>query len=110
MRSLIRWLSSLHAPLGRWAPLAGSGLLAGARFSHSGPVRVLAYSGSVVLAVLIVSDIARSFVDTHSFPDNGRHAVSLPIMGVRIALSVALGGLYSFLVFAGIGFWMPRRA
>lgn len=109
LRSLIRWLSSLHAPLGRWAPLAGSCLLVGARLSHSGFVRVLAYSGSIVLAILIVSDIARSFIDTHSFPDRSRHpdAVSLPMMGVRIVLSVALGGLYSFLVLAGVGLWMP---
>jgi len=107
--SLIRWLSSLHAPLGRWAPLAGSALLAGAHFSHSGFVRVLAYSGSVVLAILIASDIARSFIDPHSFPDRSRHpdAVSLPMMGVRVVLSIALGSVYSLLVFAGIGFWMP---
>jgi hypothetical protein len=89
--------------------LAGSALLAGAHFSASGVIRVLAYSGSVVLAILIASDIARSFIDPHSFPDRSRHpdAISLPMLGVRIMLSIALGSLYSFLVFAGIGFWMP---
>jgi hypothetical protein len=109
LRNLIRWLSSLHAPLGRWAPLAGSGLLAGAHFFHSGLVRFLAYSGSVVLGILIASDIARSFIDTHSFPDRSGHPhnLSLPALSVRIVLSVALGSLYSFLVLAGIGLWMP---
>jgi hypothetical protein len=89
--------------------LAGSGLLAGAHFFHSELVRFLAYSGSVVLGILIASDIARSFIDTHSFPDRGRHSsnVSLPMLSVRVMLSVALGSLYSFLVLAGIGLWMP---
>jgi Na+/H+ antiporter NhaC len=107
--SLIRRLSCLHAPLGQWAPLAGSGLLAGAHFFHFGLVRFLAYSGSVVFGILIASDIARSFIDTHSFPDRSGHLhnLSLPMLSVRIVLSVALGSLYSFLVFAGIGLWMP---
>jgi Na+/H+ antiporter NhaC len=89
--------------------LAGSGLLAGAHFFHSGFVRILAYTGSVVFAILIASDIARSFIDTHSFPDRNRHpeAVSLPMMGMRAMLSIALGSLYSFLVLAGVGLWMP---
>jgi hypothetical protein len=109
IRKIIRWLSSVHAPLGRWSPLAGSCLLAGAHFFHSGFVRIVAYSGSVVLAILIASDIARSFIDTHSFPDRGMHPnnVSLPMMSVRVMLSVALGSLYSFLVLAGVGLWMP---
>ena len=109
LRKLIRWLSAFHAPLGRWAPLAGSGLLAGAHFFHFGVVRLLAYAGSVVLGILIASDIARSFIDTHSFPDRSRHQhnVSLPMLSVRIMLSLALGSLYSFLVLAGIGLWMP---
>ena len=84
-------------------------MLAGAHFSHSGFVRILAYTGSVVFAILIASDIARSLIDPHSFPDRSRHpgTVSLPMMGVRVMLSVALGSLYSFLVFAGVGLWMP---
>jgi hypothetical protein len=98
-----------HAPLGRWAPLAGSGLLAGTHFFHSGLVRILAYSGSIVLGILIASDVARSFLDTHSFPDRSRHPhnLSLPMLCVRGMLSVALGSLYSFLVLAGVGLWMP---
>jgi hypothetical protein len=89
--------------------LAGSSLLASAHFFHSGFVRVLACSGSVVLGILIASDIARSFIDTHSFPDRGRHPhnVALPMLSVRIVLSIALGSLYSFLVLAGVGLWMP---
>jgi hypothetical protein len=84
-------------------------MLAGAQFFHSGFLRILAYSGSVVLGILIASDIARSFIDTHSFPDHRRHPrdVSLPMLSVRIMLSLALGSLYSFLVLAGVGLWMP---
>lgn len=29
------------------------------------------------------------------------------MQAVRVVLSVALGSLYSFLIFAGIGLWMP---
>jgi hypothetical protein len=109
IRVLIRWLSSVHAPLGRWAPLAGAGLLTSTRLFHSGFLRTLAYSASAILALLIASDIAHSFIDPHAFPDRKRNPapVSFPMQAVRIILSVALGSLYSFLIFAGIGLWMP---
>lgn len=109
IRKIIRWLSSVHAPLGRWAPLAGAALLTCTRIFHSGFLRALAYSGSAVLAILLASDIARSFIDTHSFPDQRRNPVpvSFPMQAMRVVLSVALGSLYSFLIFAGIGLWMP---
>jgi hypothetical protein len=109
IRTIIRWLSSVHAPLGRWAPLAGAALLTCTRFFHSGFLRALAYSGSAVFAILIASDIARSFIDTHSFPSRRKNPapVSFPMQGVRVMLSVALGSLYSFLIVAGIGLWMP---
>src|SRR5207302_11359435 len=100
---------SVHAPLGRWAPLAGAGLLTSTRLCHSGFVRVLAYSASAIFAILIASDIARSFIDPHSFPDRKKNPapVSFPMQAMRVVLSVALGSLYSFLIFAGIGLWMP---
>lgn len=109
IRKLIRWLAALHAPLGRWAPLAGAALLTCTRLLHSSFLRALAYSGSAVLAILIASDIARSFIDPHSFPDRKTNPapVSFPMQSVRMVLSVALGSLYSFLIFAGIGLWMP---
>jgi 4-hydroxybenzoate polyprenyltransferase len=109
IRAIIRWLSSVHAPLGRWAPLAGAGLLTCAHLFHSGFLKALAYSGSAAFAILIASDIAHSFIDTHSFPERKRNRapVSFPMQAVRVVLSVALGSLYSFLILAGIGLWMP---
>jgi len=106
---IIRWLSSLHAPLGRWAPLAGTGLLTCTHLFHSGFLKALAYSGAAVFAILIASDIARSLIDPHSFPDSRRNPgpVPFPMQAMRIVLSLALGSLYSFLIFAGIGLWMP---
>jgi hypothetical protein len=106
---LIRWLSSVHAPLGRWAPLAGAGLLTSTRLFHSGFLRALAYSASAMFAILIASDIARSFIDPHVFPDRKKNPapISFPMQAVRLVLSVTLGSLYSFLIFAGIGLWMP---
>ena len=109
IRIFIRWLSSLHAPLGRWAPLAGAGLLTSTRLFHSGFLRALAYSASAILAILIASDIARSFIDPHAFPEGKRNPapVSAPMQMVRVVLSITLGSLYSFLIFAGIGLLLP---
>jgi hypothetical protein len=109
IRVLIRWLSSVHAPLGRWAPLAGAALLTSTRLFHSGFLRALAYSASAIFAILIASDIARSFIDPQAFPKRKTNPapVSLPMQIVRIVLSITLGSLYSFLIFAGIGLWMP---
>jgi hypothetical protein len=109
IRVLIRWLSSVHAPLGRWAPLAGAGLLTSTRLFHSGFWRTLAYSGSAIFAILIASDIARSFIDPQAFPGGKRNPapVSFPMQAVRLVLSITLGSVYSFLIFAGIGLWMP---
>jgi 4-hydroxybenzoate polyprenyltransferase len=109
IRAIIRWLSSVHAPLGHWAPLAGAGLLTCAHLFHSVFLKGLAYSGSAVFAILIASDIAQSFIDPHAFPDRKRNRapVSFPMQAVRVVLSVALGSLYSFLIFVGIGLWMP---
>jgi hypothetical protein len=109
IRTIIRWLSSVHAPLGHWAPLAGTALLTCTRLCHSGFLKALAYSASAVFAILIASDIARSFIDPHAFPDRKRNPapVSFPMQGMRVILSVALGSLYSFLIFIGVGLLMP---
>ncbi len=84
-------------------------MLTSTRLFHSGFLRALAYSGSAVFAILIASDIARSFIDPHSFPDSRRKParVPFPMQAMRVVLSVALGSLYSFLILAGIGLWMP---
>jgi hypothetical protein len=109
IRKIFRWLSSVHAPLGHWAPLAGAGLLTSTRLFHSGFLRALAYSGSAVFAILIACDIARSFIDPHAFPARKMNPapVSFLMQAMRVILSVGLGSLYSFLIFAGIGLWMP---
>jgi hypothetical protein len=98
IRKIFRWLSSVHAPLGHWAPLAGAGLLTSTRLFHSAFLRALAYSGSAIVAILIASDIARSFIDPHAFPDRKMNPapVSFPMQAMRVVLSVGLGSLYSF--------------
>lgn len=90
-------------------PLAGAALLTCTRLFHSGFLKALAYSASAVFAILIASDIAHSFIDTHSFPEWRRNPapISFPMQVMRVILSVSLGSLYSFLIFAGIGLWMP---
>ena len=110
IRKIILWLSSLHAPLGRWSPIATSALFAAAGLSHSSFLRNVAYIGALVLALLIGADVARPFVDPHWYPDrpaSARPLLTLPMLIVRVALAGILGGIYTFLVFIGIGFWAP---
>ena len=110
IRAIIRWLSSIHAPLGRWSPFAASALFAASGLSHSIFLRIIAYIGALVLALLIGADVARSFIDAHSFPDrpaSARTLLTLPMLFVRLALTGILGSIYTFLVFIGIGFWAP---
>jgi ABC-type glycerol-3-phosphate transport system permease component len=85
-------------------------LFAGAGLSHSSFLRTLAYSGAAVFVALIAADIARSFIDGHSFPDRSKHpaqALTLPMLGVRILLTAFLGAIYTSLVFIGVGPWTP---
>jgi hypothetical protein len=85
-------------------------LFAGAGLSHSGFLRALAYLGAASLVVLIAADIARSFIDGHSFPDHTKHpaqALTLPMLGVRVLLTAILGAIYTALIFAGVGPWTP---
>jgi len=76
--------------------------------SHSIFMRVIAYIGALVLALLIAADVARGFVDEHSFPDqpaSARTPLTWPMLFFRLALTGILGSIYTFLVFIGIGFW-----
>lgn len=109
-RKLIRWLADLHAPLGRWSPLAATGLFLGSHFLHSTFLRTLAYGGASVLLILIAADIARSFVDPQSYPERsgpGRTALTWPMLAFRVGLTAILGSAYAILVFIGIGPWFP---
>jgi hypothetical protein len=110
LRKLVRGLAALHAPLGHWAPIAASALFAGAGISHSAFLRFLAYCGASIFTILIGADIVASFVDRHSFPDPRVHhcaVLTLPMLIARVMLATALGSLYTFLVFIGVGPWTP---
>ncbi len=106
-KASIRWLAGLHAPLGHWAPIVASALFAASSFSHFTLLRVVAYSGALVLVVLIGADIARSFIDAQSFPAQTGHAtLTFPMLAFRLLLTGVLGSIYTFLVFTGLG-WAP---
>lgn len=110
IRKIILWLASLHAPLGRWAPIAASALFAASGLSHSNFLRIIAYVCALALALLICADVARPFVDPHWYPDRPASAhtlLTLPMLFVRVALAGILGGIYTFLVFVGVGFLAP---
>ncbi|MGC2743746.1 MAG: hypothetical protein WA672_11190 [Candidatus Angelobacter sp.] len=76
--------------------------------SHFIFLRIIAYIGALVLALLIAADVARGLVDEHSFPDrpaSARTPLTLPMLFFRLALTGILASIYTFLVFIGIGFW-----
>ena len=85
-------------------------MFAASGLSHSIFLRFIAYIGALVLALLIGADVARPFVDPHSFPDrpaSARMPLTLPMLFIRLALTGILGSIYTFLVFVGIGLWAP---
>jgi hypothetical protein len=110
LRNLIRWLSSLHAPLGKWCPLAASALFAVGGLARFSLLRGVAYIGATILGLLIAADLAKSFIDWQSFPEmtnRPRKPLTFLMLAVRVLLSVVLGSFYAFLVFTGIGPWIP---
>jgi hypothetical protein len=107
LRRLVRWLASLHPPLGRWSPLAATGLCLLGGLSHSHPVYQLAYFGSCVILILFVADLAKSFIDESSFPLRPASPMSWPMLAFRLVLTILTGGIYSLFVWVGVGPWLP---
>jgi hypothetical protein len=100
----------VHAPLGRWAPLAASGLFAAAGFSHSKFLRVLAYGAATALVLLIAADLTRSLLEneparTRNDPMRPAKYISMTVF--QLLITVALASLYTFFVFLGLGPWTP---
>jgi hypothetical protein len=100
----------VHAPLGRWAPFVASVLFASATIFRSPFLKALTYTGAVLFGLLIAADVAGSFIDRQSFPDPAKHRrvpLTLPMLFFRILLTGIMGSVYTALIFAGIGPWMP---
>jgi hypothetical protein len=107
-KALEQKFESLHAPLGRWAPLAASALFAGARFAPYLALRVLLYMGASIMAILVAIDIARSLLEVDSSKHEAMHAKRLqqmPVTAPQVFLALGLTLLYTFLIFLGIGLW-----
>ena len=107
LRRLVRWLASLHAPLGRWSPLAATGLFLLAGLSHLRGVYYLAYFGACVLLLLFAADLAKTFIDEGSFPLRPATKLTWPMLAFRLLLTGVLGSGYSFFVWVGVGPWWP---
>jgi hypothetical protein len=107
LRSLVRWLASLHAPTGRWSALAATGLFLGARLTRSALVYSLAYFAACVILILFAADLAKSFIDPGSFPQQPAPRMSLPMLVFRVLLTLVVGGTYSMGVWVGLGPWLP---
>jgi hypothetical protein len=108
LRQLVRWLASLHAPLGRWSPLAATGLFLLAGFSHLRALHYLAYFGACVLLVLFAADLAKTFIDEGSFPLQPAPKTTWPMLAFRLVLTGLLGTGYSVAVWVGVGpLWPP---
>jgi hypothetical protein len=107
LRSVVRWLASLHAPLGRWSPLAATGLFLAAGFTHERFVYYLAYFSACVILMLFAADIAKSFIDPASFPLRPAPPMSWPMLVFRLLLTGVVGAAYSVGVWVGVGPWLP---
>src|SRR5579859_1976987 len=107
LRHLVRWLASLHAPLGRWSPLGATGLFLAAGLSHLRLVYYLAYLGACVLLILFAADLAKTFIDEGSFPLRPAPKMSWQILTFRLLLTGIMGGGYSLFVWVGVGPWWP---
>lgn len=107
LRRVIRWLASLHAPTGRWSALVATGLFLAARFTRSALVYYLAYFTACVILILFAADLAKSFIDPGSFPQQPAQRMSRPMLVFRILLTLVVGGSYSVCVWVGLGPWLP---
>jgi len=107
LRRMIRWLASLHAPTGRWSALVATGLFLGARLTRSAFVYYLAYFTACVILILFAADLAKSFIDPGSFPQQPAPRMSRAMLVLRIVLTLVVGGAYSVCVWVGLGPWLP---
>lgn len=103
-------ICSWHAPLGRYSPLAASGLFAGCAFVHSLLFRLFAYSVATILVFLIAIDLANSLVEQEPMEverERNRNLKYIPAKWPQFFLTAMLAGLYTWLVFVGLGPWTP---
>lgn len=107
LRSLIRWLASLHAPTGRWSTLVATGLFLLAGLSHLRLVYYLAYFSACLLLMLFAADLAKSLIDPAPFPLQPAPPMSWPMLAFRLLLTGIVGTAYSVCVWVGIGPWLP---
>lgn len=110
LKSAFQWLLDLHAPTGRWAPFAASGLFAATHFTDSTALRVLLDGGAFVLAVLVAADLARSLMERQPAIAIGGQAVpqkNVPVTPFQFVLTGALAAIYTGLIFVGIGPFTP---
>jgi hypothetical protein len=109
-RAFLRWAQSVHAPLGRWAPLAASGLFAASGFSQSIFLRVLAYGAATALALLIAADLVRSFLENEPARIKNhpiKPAKTLLMTVFEFLIAALLASVYSYFIFLGLGPWTP---
>jgi hypothetical protein len=109
LRTFLRWLQSRHAPLGRAAPLCASALFAAAAFSHSAPLKFLAYGLATVLAILIAGDICSGMLEWQGIdnPNSTGHGTK-PLRRVSLSpfqfvLVSVQASIYTFFIFSGLG-------
>ena len=107
LRQVIRWLASLHAPTGRWSALVATGLFLAARFTRSAFIYYLAYFTACVILILFAADLAKSFIDPASFPQQPAPRMSRAMLVFRVLLTLVVGGAYSVCVWVGLGPWLP---
>jgi hypothetical protein len=110
LKTAFQWLLDLHAPTGRWAPFAASGLFAAGSLTDHASLRVLLDCAAAALALLIAADLARALMERQPAVSVGGRAVSLrrvPVTPFQFVLTGALAAIYTWLIFVGMGPFMP---
>jgi len=106
LKQFAQSLKKIHAPLGHAAPLAASALFAGAGFSRSVSLRVVAYGLSSLLALLIGADLIQSLVDKSAL-DAWTPQPDAAFAWFQVLLTAMVAGVYTFFIFIGLGPWTP---
>lgn len=105
LQALSFWMQTEYAMLGRLAPYAASVLFAVAGFSHSVPLKVVAYILATTLAIMIALDLATQLLERDDAERRrpGIRARRIPLTPFQFCLAGAQAVIYTFLVFFGLG-------
>lgn len=108
LRTFLGWLQSRPVPLGHFTPMAASVLFAAAHYMPWPVLRFVAYAAASVLAILLVIDIASDMLESDNDGSSSRISrQEVPVTVFQFVLTGFQAGMYTFLIFLGLGPFTP---